>query len=163
MTETELEKKAVQVAEDLVRDTVKEARVVHCTAEVTWYRDLLRRLSEHELTVLERDADIIVFFDESGKPSGWRDDGRLGAPGPVELPVETVREKVVAELDLPADTRAGHMAPVELPPVGWTLELVLFPGQLATEEELIRVWVAPQHQRVIQVLYGKLAAAGGSI
>ncbi len=163
MTEKELEQKAVQVVEDLVRDTVKEAHVVHCTAEVTWHRDLLRRLSEHELTVLERDADIVVFFDEAGKAAGWRDDGRLGAPGPVELPVETVRQQVIAELDLPEETRAGHMAPVELPPVGWTLELVLFPGQLAGEEGMVRVWVAPQHLRVIQVLYGRLAAVGGSV
>jgi hypothetical protein len=131
-----------------------EPRVLHCHAEATWYPDMLRALSEHELSVLGRGTDIIVFFDTAGNVIGWRDDGRKGSQLPAWIDRDAFRSAVVAELDLSPDTRLGRLQPAELPPIGWTHEAVLFLAAVPRPDQIVRVWAAPDTLRVIQCLYG---------
>jgi hypothetical protein len=161
VTDDELQTNAVRLIERAIAGALEDRRVIHCEAEATWYPGLLRNLSEHEIHVLERGGDMVVFFDPAGQAIGWRDDGRRGAPVAIPPDVETARGKVVEELGLPKDTRAGRMEVRELPPVGMTFEMVLFLKPAAEPEDVVRVWLSPQDLRVIQCLYGRAAMAGG--
>lgn len=158
MTERELRDNAVALVERLTREIPAGARVVHCEAEVTQLPRMRRRVSEHDLHVLERAGDIVVFFDQRGSVVGWRDDGRLGTSVSVEADKESVFRSVVEELGLPEGTRMGRMEARQLPPVGWTIETVLFLNSVPDPADVVRVWVSPQTFRVIQCVYGALAA-----
>lgn len=152
--------KARQFAERLAQPAVPQPRVVERLAEATWYPSLLRTLSEHELSVLEPSGDLIFYFDPSGAPLGWRDDGRIGSVVELDLGRELTAQIARRELDLPDATRAGECRTAILEPVGYTMELVLFPPPGSPPADLIRVWIAPQSQKIIQVLWGPAAQPG---
>ena len=165
MNEKELEQVAVREIEEAIADVPPEPRVVHCEAEVEWYPDMARSVSEHWLHVLARGADIVVFFDENGKEIGWRDDGRKGTELPEWIDREYFRSLVVQELELPPETWLGRLRPRVLPPVGWTHEGVFFLSAAPAPDEVLRVWVDPAHKHVIQCLFGPVAGGtqgGGS-
>ncbi len=163
MNETEQEQRAIQEIEQAIADVPPEPRIVHTEAEVEWYPDLLCSLSEHWLHVLARDGDIVVFFDEDGKEIGWRDDGRKGTEQPSWIDRESFRTFVVRELELPEETRLGQLKPRVLPPVGWTHEGVLFLLATPTPDEVLRVWVDPEHNHVIQCLFGPVDRGGEGV
>lgn len=157
MSESNWTAKAAAFVERLLRDAAPGARAIELQKWVEWYPDLLRTLSEHKMAALRPGGDIVVFFDASGQVKGWRDDGRLGAAVQVNIDKDVVVRAAVDELELPANTRAGVCRGVELPPVGWTMEIVLFPPANSPHPPLIRAWVSPQTQRVVQVLFGESA------
>lgn len=158
MNEKELEQQAVREIEQAVAGVASEPRVVHCEAETEWYPDMVRKLSEHWLNVLARGGDIVVFFDEDGNEIGWRDDGRKGTELPKWIDRDSFRTFVVRELELPEETRLGRLVPRELPPVGWTHEGVFILSPTPKPKQVLRVWVDPEHNSVIQCLFGP---AGG--
>jgi hypothetical protein len=134
----------------------RDRRIVHCEEDTAWNPDLLRTLSEHSLNILAQAADIVVFFGADGREVGWRDDGRMGAPQPRWIDRELFRQIVVSGLKLPPDTRLGDLRPRELPPLGWTHEGVLLLKPDAGPGDVLRVWVDPGSQRVIQCIAGPL-------
>ena len=158
MNKRKLEQQATREVEEAVGDLAREPRVVHCEAEVEWYPDLLCNLSEHWLHVLARGGDIVVFFDENGKEIGWRDDGRKGTELPKWIDRKSFQTFVVRELELPPETRLGRLRPRVLPPVGWTHEGVFFLSANPSPDQVLRVWVDPKHNRVIQCLFGPVDA-----
>jgi len=103
---------------------------------------------------LARGGDIIVFYDETGKEIGWRDDGRKGTERPLWVARRDFRDAVVRELGLPKTTRLAQLTPKVLPPIGWTHQGVFFLSPTPTPDEALRVWVEPEQLRVIQCLYG---------
>ena len=119
-----------------------------------WVAPLLREMHSCQLHVLGRSSDLILFFDEAGQFIGWRDDGRQGAFLPSTIDRQAVRKAVIAELDLPPRTRLGRAECVELPPVGWTIQAVLFLAAVPSPREILRVWISPNDYKVIQCLYG---------
>ena len=157
---TQWSEKARQFAERLVQPVIPQPRVVEREAEATWYPSLLRTLSEHDLSLLEPAADLIFYFDPAGQPIGWRDDGRLGSVVELNLGPELTAAIARRELDLPPNTRAGECRTAILEPVGYTMEIVLFPPPGSPPADLLRVWISPQLQKVIQVLWGPAAQPG---
>ncbi|MFO0837821.1 MAG: hypothetical protein U1D55_04795 [Phycisphaerae bacterium] len=129
-------------------------RIIHCEDDEQWYPEMLRLVSTHRLHVLAPAADIVVFFDAQGNEIGWRDDGRLGAAQPSWIDRDLFLRIVVSELELPAATRVGKLMPEQLPPLGWTHAGVLFLKENPNEADVLRVWVDPENQRVIQCLAG---------
>jgi len=160
MNEHNLEAKAVSEVRRAVENLAAEPRVVHCDAEDEWNELLLVHMSEHRLHVLARGGDIVVFFDENGKEVGWRDDGRKGTEMPKWIDRDSFRTFVVRELGLPEATRLGRLAPRELPPFGWTHEGVFFLTAVPTPDQIVRVWVDPERNHVIQCLYGPANGRG---
>ncbi len=154
MSATNLDERSVAEIEQALGAEPADRRIVHCEAEQHWSPEMLRNLSEHELHVLARAADIVVFFDAAGNEIGWRDDGRTGAPQPLWIDRDVFLQIVVAELGLPRDTRLGGLVPRELPPLGWTHEGVLFLKPDPGPADVLRVWVDPVGMRVIQCLAG---------
>ena len=154
MTEKKLKAMAVAEIERVVAGIPPEPRVVHCEVETEWNDLLLCNMSEHRLHVLARGGDIVFFYDEHGKEIGWRDDGRKGTEQPGWIDRESFRELVIRELNLPKTARLGQLVPNELPPVGWTHQGVFFLSPTPTPEEVVRVWVSPKNNRVIQCFYG---------
>lgn len=156
MTQTGLDQRAVQEILWRVREQgPPKPRVVHCNEETEWDPESLRTLSEHELHVLGRAPDMVVFFDPDGNAIGWRDDGLRGSERPVEVQRDAFLEAMIEQLDLPEETRLGRARPAELPPYGWTQEGVLFLKPAAGPEDILRVWAVPQLLRVIQCLYDR--------
>jgi len=143
------------------RDGPPEPRVVHSQACDHWDAITLQSVSHHELSVLGRSSDIVVFFDEAGNVVGWRDDGRTGTRRPTPTGREAFRQAVVAELNLPRETRLGRLRAVRLPPVGWTHEGVLLLSRLPAPRDVLRVWARPGDLKVIQCLYGPPDVGGG--
>jgi hypothetical protein len=160
MTEQELQAKAVREIASAVGKVPPEPRVVYCEAETEWNEELLRNLSEHKLHVLARGADIVVFFDKTGREIGWRDDGRIGTAQPRPFARDALREMIVLELELPATARLGTVQTRELPPLGWTHEALVYLAAVPAPEQMVRVWVSPDDYRVIQCLYGPFGAEG---
>jgi len=155
MKEEELEKMVHQeVLRRVERDGPTEPRVINAGGQTEWNSSLLCNVNSNELHVLERAADIIFFFDNVGKVTGWRDDGRTGSPMPAWVDKEIFLKTVVGELGLPKSTRLGCLEPVELPPLGWTHYAVLFLSPVPANDEILRLWVSPKTLRVIQCLYG---------
>jgi hypothetical protein len=140
----------------------REPRVLNVNCETGWDDGLLRTISRNELHVLGRVPDIVVFLDKAGKVIGWRDDGEKGAEMPPWVDREAFRQAVVAELGLPEGTRLGALEPVELPPLGWTHQAVLFLTRVPSDEQILRIWVAPQNLHIIQCLSGPLVPPGGA-
>ena len=159
MSEKELKAKAVADIEGVVADVPREPRVVHCEARAGWNEQLLYNVSEHKLHILARGGDIVVFYNDEGQEIGWRDDGRRGTEQPKWLDRESFRTYVVRELDLPKQTRLGRLAPRQLPPLGWTHEGVFFLSATPSPKEVLRVWVSPENNRVIQCLFGPVNKA----
>ena len=163
MNAKDLEKKATALVEQaLAGGGPPEPRIVHCEDEQAWSPLLLRTVSDHRLHVLGRDADIVVFFDNHGREIGWRDDGRRGEPQPILPGKEAFRLAVMAELDLPRNTRLAALASRELPPVGWTTAGVFLLKPVPQPEDTLRVWTNPKSLRVIQCLLGPVAGGRGS-
>ncbi len=157
MTESELERCALAEVEARVQaDGPPQPRVLQVHAEAEWVSELFRRLSVHEFHVLGRGPDLVVFFDDQGKITGWRDDGRRGTEQPAWVDREGFLKAVVGELGLPKATRLGRLEPVELPPLGWTHQAVLFLARIPEENQVLRVWASPENLRVIQCLSGPL-------
>ena len=157
MNAKQLQQNAVDQVQKAIADGgPPEPRVVHCFAETEWNSILLRNMSDHRLNVLGRGADIVVFFDRQGREIGWRDDGRRGTPRPQLAERESFRLSVVAELELPLDSRLGEFTPQELSPLGWTLYAVLIPRPTASADEIIHVWAEPDSMRIIQCVAGPL-------
>jgi hypothetical protein len=155
MNEKELEAKAVEkIHARILADGPPEPVIMSGHNEAGWNQDLLYTLSEHELHVLGRGADIVVFFDYGGKVIGWRDDGRKGTAKPSWVDRGAFLKAVMDELGLPEDTRLGSLEPVELPPVGWTHQAVLFLAPVQQSDQVLRIWASPENLRVIQCLYG---------
>ena len=154
MKQADLEDQAIAEIEQMVAGITPEPRVVRCEGATEWNPVLLARVAEHELHVLARGGDIVVFFGGEGNEIGWRDDGRTGAAQPGWIDRESFRAFVVRELELPEETRLGQLQPRLLPPIGWTHEGVLFLSPTPTPDQVLRVWVDPEHDRVIQCLYG---------
>lgn len=154
MNPTELTQRAIEEVEQALSGAPADRRIVHREAEQQWYPELLRDVSAHRLSVLERAADIVVFFDEAGREIGWRDDGRQGAAQPAWIDREVFLRIVVSELELPAETWLGKLAIEELPPCGWTCAGVVFLSRLPQPEQALRVWLDPARMRVIQCLTG---------
>lgn len=148
MSAADLERRAIERIEQAVADDEADRRVVHCEAESDWDPGLLRTVSEHELHVLQRGADLIVFYEGNGEFTGWRDEGRRGAPQARTIDPATLLGIVVAELELPPASWLEHARPAELRPVGWTHEATVRAGDLR-----VRAWVAPETLCVIQCLY----------
>lgn len=138
-----------------------EPRVVYADAQVQWNADVLYSLSRNKLAVLGRSTDIIVFFDAAGDVLGWRDDGRKGAEWAAPVSDDAFASAVTAELGLPADARLGRLRPIQLPPIGWTHEGVIFLKPIPTGQDTLRVWVNPQNLRIIQCLYDQSPVGGG--
>jgi hypothetical protein len=154
------EERSVAEIERALGHEPADRRVVHCEGDEEWSPQLLRKLSEHTLNVLTRSADIVIFFDADGHEIGWRDEGRRGAARPMWIDRELFLSIVVAELQLPRDTRLGSLMPRELPPLGWTHEGVLFLKSTPTPTDVWRVWVDPVHMGVIQCLAGPAEEPG---
>ena len=156
MNERPLQKRSIQeILHRVSADGPPEARIIHCGGEEEWNPSILCNISRHELHVLERSTDIIVFFDSDGNVIGWRDDGRTGAEMPAWVDRDSFLNAVVNELDLPEETRLGQLQPVELPPLGWTHGAVLFLKTVPQPEDILRVWASPDTLRVIQCLYDR--------
>ena len=152
--------KAKQFAERLMQGVRPQARAVEREGSATWYPSLMRTLSEHELSILEPGGDLVVYFDAAGQMIGWRDDGRLGSAAELDLGRDTTAQLAIRELELPAGTRAGDCRTAVLEPLGYTMEIVLFPPPGGPPADLVRAWIAPQSQKVIQVLWGVAAGPG---
>lgn len=154
MNQNNLEHRSVsEIKRSVKKEGPPEPRVVHCNAESEWDPEMLCKLSEHELHVLGRSADIVVFFNKKGKVIGWRDDGRKGSEFPGGIERGFFLKKVVTELDLPDSTRLGKLKSTKLPPLGWTYYAVLFLAPMPRDKEILNVWVDPGTLRVIQCLY----------
>lgn len=163
MNEKELETKAIdEIKQRVIFDGPLEPMVIAEDSLTEWNADLLCNLSEHDLHVLGRGPDIVVFFDNNGKVTGWRDDGRKGTEMPRWIDRDLFLKVVVSELDLPKETQLGNFDAVELPPVGWTYQAVLFLTPVPQPDQILRVWVSPENLRVIQCLYGPVPARGES-
>ncbi|MCK4341230.1 MAG: hypothetical protein KAY37_05840 [Phycisphaerae bacterium] len=156
MSQKDYKKLSVEEVERVVADIPPEPRVEHIEQIEEWNEILLANVSEHTLHVLARGGDIVVFFDQEGDEIGWRDDGRRGAEQPKWIDRASFRTFVVRELELPPETRLGRLAPRELPPVGWTHQGVFLLPPGAAKYPLLRAWVDPEHNRVIQCMYGPL-------
>ena len=161
MNEEILQQHTISEIERRVKtDGPPEPRVLHVHSESEWVPEFFLNLSVHELHVLGRGPDIIVFFDVDGKIIGWRDDGRKGTELPRWINRDVFLKAVISELDLPKETRLGNFDAVELPPVGWTYQAVLFLAPIPEPDQILRVWVSPENLRVIQCLYGTVASQG---
>lgn len=154
MNENELQAKAIREIESVTGEGPREPRIVHCESQAEWNEELLRKLSEHKLHVLSRGADIVVFFDNTGREIGWRDDGRTGAAQPRPFAPDALREMIALELDLPKRARLANVQTRELPPFGWTHEALVHLTAQPRPDQIVRVWVNPDDYRVIQCLYG---------
>lgn len=154
MNDQELAERAIEVVRDAVGDVPREPRFVITDTVREWNERLLVEVSDHVLHVLARGPDIVVFFNEQGEEIGWRDDGRTGTAMPGWLDRETVRQFVVQELELPPTSRLGTLKVSELPPLGWTLEGVLFTADVPTPADVLRFWFDTDHKRVIQCIRG---------
>jgi hypothetical protein len=154
MSAQDLQERSRAEIEQALDHEPADRRIVHCEADEQWSAELLRRVSEHNLTVLARSADLVVFFDADGREIGWRDEGRTGATGPRWIGRDVFLQIVMAELELPPDVRLGNLTPRELPPLGWTHEGVLFLKPAPSAADVLRVWVDPVGLRVIQCLAG---------
>jgi hypothetical protein len=130
-------------------------QVVFYNTETEWDPDMMCSLSEYEFHVLGRSADIIVYFDPDGNMVGWRDDGRKGSEEPGVVDEQGFLEAMIQRLELPMETRLSRLRPVELPPIGWTHEGILFLSPVPEPEDILRVWVDPMTLRVIQILYDR--------
>lgn len=161
MNEKELQARAVKEVEAALPEDLKEPHVVHCEADTQWSEMSLIQVARHRLNVLVRGGDIVVFFDASGKEIGWRDDGRRGTVLPRWIDRDSFRTFVVRELGLPETTKLGRLAPRELPPFGWTHEGVLFLSRTPGPDEVLRVWVDPENNYVIQCLFGPVNERDG--
>ena len=148
-----------EIERRVVADGPPEPRVLHVEEEEEWSPVSLRMRSMHDLAVLGRGGDIVVFFDDEGRELGWRDDTCTGAAQPAWIDRDAFREAMIAQLDLPETTRLGKLEPAELPPVGWTHESVLFLAPVPAPSQVLRVWVDPANLRVIQCL----RAAGAEV
>ena len=62
MSATNLDERSVAEVDQALGAEPADRRIVHCEAEQHWSPEFLRTLSEHELNVLARSADIVVFF-----------------------------------------------------------------------------------------------------
>ena len=161
MNEEQLEQKAVEeILQRVTADGPPEPLVVHTHGETEWEPDQLRSVSRNELNVLGRVPDILVFLDGDGKVTGWRDDGQKGTAMPAIVDREMFRKTIVSQLDLPPGTILGQLEAVELPPLGWTHQAVLFLAPVPEEDQILRIWVAPETLRVIQCLYGPRPSPG---
>ena len=161
MTDGELQRKAVAAIEGRVAaDGPPEPRVIAERSAAEWQADLLRTLVEHELHVLGRAADIIVYFDDGGNVTGWRDDGRKGTERPAVVAKDMFLKSMIEQLGLPGDTLLGRLRQAQLPPLGWTHEAVLFVASAPEPQHILRVWASPERLRIIQCLYGPAPSAG---
>ena len=131
-----------------------DPKVVAVQDWTEWDPGSLRTLAEHELTILEKEADLVVFFEASGTVAGWRDDGRLGLSYPVDLDRGSLGETLAGELDLDPGFRVGQITPVLLPHVGWTIKAVIFLARRPRDDQVARAWVNPQTRKVIQFVRG---------
>lgn len=162
MTDSEQQAEAVEaIKRRVTADGLPEPRVIAARSTAEWNAELLRTLADHELHVLSRAADIIVYFDHKGHIVGWRDDGRKGTERPAVVPKDMFLKAMIEELGLPEDTQLGRLRQAELPPLGWTHEAALFLRSPPRPEDILRVWVSPVRLRVIQCLYGPAPSAGG--
>ena len=163
MTEKQLQDLALKEIERQIRaDSPPEAIMVETDNEVEWSPDLLRTISSHDLHVLGREPDIIVYFDTEGRVTGWRDDGRRGSEVPAWIERQDFLNAVMSELGLPPQTQLGALEPVELPPLGWMHQAVLFLAPVPTDDQIVRVWVSPENLKVVQCLYGPRSTKRGT-
>src|SRR4030042_3035727 len=155
MNDQELEARSIQeIPRRGDQDGPPEPHVLNTDSQTEWDARMLRRISMNTLHVLGRAADLIIFFDQIGKVTGWRDDGRKGTEMPRWVDRDLFLKVVINELDLPKETRLGNFDAVELPPVGGTYQAVLFLAPVPQPDQILRVWVSPENLRVIQCLYG---------
>lgn len=152
MNAADFRARAIEEVRSATGGAAREPRFVHVESNAEWNPSLLRQLSSHRLTVLARAADIVVFFDDAGEFTGWRDDGRLGAPSHQPVDRDAFLKAVIAELELPAESTLGRVRCIELPPVGWTHEGIVFRASPPGPRDVMTVWTDPKSGRVIQCL-----------
>lgn len=105
------------------------------------------------MTVLEPTPDIVVFYDPHGGLRGWRDDVRLGGDAmPKPCPAGLFAPKMIEQFGLTEDAREGAVKAVELPPVGWTYEGIMFKKKPPEAGDTLKVWANPETFKVIQWL-----------
>jgi len=120
----------------------------------SWTPALARSLVTDEWSVLEPAPAIVTYFDSVGRFVGWRDEGRMGGPTRFPLDANLATARVRAELGLPPTVRVGRTRVVELPPVGWTAEIVFFLAVPPGPGQVLTVWARPDDYRVIQGRHG---------
>jgi hypothetical protein len=154
MTQNDHKNEAIDSIDQLVtKSGPPSPRVIHTNTESEWNPIMLRNLAEHEINVLGLSTDIVVFFDENGNLIGWRDDGRKGAAQSTIVDQQAFLQAVITELELPKETKLSRLRAVELPPLGWTQEGVLFLKPVPQPGDILRVWTNPNDLKVIQCLY----------
>jgi len=162
MKEEELQTKAIdEIKKRTLEAGPQDPRVVHCWTDTNWEPLILRNISRHQINILDRMPDIIVFFNPEGKVTGWRDEDCKGTEKPSWMDSNVFLRIMIEKLDLPGGTRLGSFQVKELPPLGWTYEGVLFLSPNPEPEEVLRAWVSPKDLRIIQVLYGPSISHGG--
>ncbi|MEZ4454923.1 MAG: hypothetical protein R2882_00025, partial [Gemmatimonadales bacterium] len=119
-----------EIAVRLEAAGIRDARIVSGPVTTEEWPSIGRQVEVTSGSVLRPAAPIAVFFDPDGRVAGWRDHGRRGAGAKPTADPTGLREAIVRELGLGAATRLGGVRPVLLPPLGWTLEVGLFPAPL---------------------------------
>ena len=154
MTPDEQKNRAVQIIERALKNDPPERRIVHRSQESAFFPDVQRNISDHKLAVLTRGGDFIVYFDAQGKIAGWRDEARQGSQTRTPPPASPapLRDAIVGELELPSSAALGTVRAAALPLAGWTWEAIVFPTPDCQAKDVLKVWVDPEKQRVIQVL-----------
>jgi len=142
-----------EIAARLEAAGIRDARVVPGRVSTEPWPSIGREVEVTSGSALRPAAPIVVFFDPLGQLIGWRDRGRQGAGAKPAADPDGIREAVVRELGLGPATRLGGVRAVLLPPLGWTLEVGLFPAPLPQPARAIRVWLDPASRRVIQCLF----------
>lgn len=130
-----------------------EARITVGRTTVERWGSIGQAVQGREGTALVEAPPITVYFDERARVVGWRDHGRSGSSEQPEANPAGVREAVMRELDLGSGTRIGTVRVVLLPPLGWTLEVGVFPGPEAFPTRAVRLWLEPGSLRIIQARF----------
>lgn len=131
----------------------REARITMGRTTVERWGSIGQAVEVREGTALVEAPPITVYFDQRGRIVGWLDHGRSGSSDQPDAGPAGVREAVIRELDLGPGTRIGTVRVVLLPPVGWTLEVGVFPGPEAFPARAVRVWLEPGSLRIIQARF----------